>query len=284
MTICIAAICNYKEGMISPCIVFCADRLISSGMGISFEHGNPKIKLIENRAIIMEAGDGTVSDLILDKEVLFIGSEVDVKRIADLINEKITNFKHNQINRLLSPFGLNQNSFIEKARELPEKVCNQIINDIKNLDLDLQFIVAGLDRDGNPQLFTISDQYGIKCYNSLGFVAIGSGLPLSLLQITKTIHSNRINLSEAITKVYSAKINAERISGVGRMTDLGVLQLSGENNNFSASLVEVSQEYKDKINEELKKIPKSESEVHLEVQKMLDEVLYVPPQTQAEKF
>lgn len=278
MTICIASICNIgkPDEVLSPAIVYCADRLLSSGIGISFEQGNAKIKLIKDRAIIMDAGDASNSDIILNKQKEFDEvAKSGVRAIAESVYKEIIKLRNEKINHLLSKFNLNQDDFIEKSKNMPEALYLRLFNEIDDVDLDLKFIVAGLDNDGSPQLYTVSDERGIDCFNTVGFVAIGSGMPLSLLQITKSLHNNFIHITEALVRVYSAKKNAERTTGVGRLTDLGFLHLlGGSPDDFKAGLVEIPDDYYEKIDEMLDKIEDKEKEVHNDLKILLKEELF----------
>jgi 20S proteasome alpha/beta subunit len=131
-------------------------------------------------------------------------------------------------------------------------------------NLELEFIVAGLDSDGTPQLFKVSVEKEVQCYNSIGFVAIGSGTPLSFMEITKFTHRNYVELSEAVLKVYSAKKNSERVESVGSLTDLGFLSLEKEketDKDFITNLIELPQEFKDFLDIELKAISDSENKI-----------------------
>lgn len=275
MTICIASICNRVEDGYLPAIVFCADRLLSSS--ITFEHGNPKIKLIPERAIVMEAGDATISDLVLNKEILSDkNSKTDLKFIAEKINQNILNLRNRVIEeKVLSKFGIDYNTFL--TAEIPQNLFNHIVNQIELVtnDLSLEFLLVGFDTDGSPQLFKISSETGIQCYNSVGFVNSGSGQFMSLIEMTKSEHSNSIPDSEAILKVYAAKKGAERVAGVGKNDDLGVLYtVIDEKENISKTVYLVfDHKFKQNLIKELREIKRSEDGLRKRIKSEIDEVL-----------
>lgn len=272
VTICIASICNRVEEGYLPAIVFCADRLLSSG--VTFEHGNPKIKIIPDRAIVMEAGDATTSDLIIDKEVLSIETgKLDLKQIAEKINDNIISLRTKLIdNNVLSKFGLNFNDLA--TTEIPPTTFRFIMDEIKKIeeDIDLEFILAGFDKDGSPHLFKISSNNGVQCMNSVGFVNSGSGGILSLIEMTKSEHSNSILDSEAILKVYSAKKSAERVAGVGRKTDLGVLFLvnSEKEGEYNVGRFIFPEDFKKLLDKELLQIKSSEAKIKQTIKAEID--------------
>lgn len=278
MTICIASICNIEENSskYSPAIVFCADRLVSSS--INFEHGNPKIKFISGRCIIMEAGDGTTSDMIIDKDIMNAdSSDLNVAEIAEMINDNIIELKKDKIEqKALSDFGLTFDKISKGA--IKGELLSYLVRKIEEVkeNIQLEFIIAGMDKDGTAQLYKVSDNEGIQCYNSVGFVAIGVGTPLSLLELTKSSHNNYITLNEAVFKTYSAKKGAEKVTGVGKKTDLGFLYLESadkNNENWNVGLIELSNHIP-LLDEKLDNIKNHEEKIKQETKKKLDDLIF----------
>jgi hypothetical protein len=274
MTICIAAICSSNDEE-PDSIIFAADRLISSS--INFEHGNPKIKYIQNRAIIMEAGDASLSDLVLDKWVYEADTaNLDTIQIADVINSKIIDLRKHKIeSQILSKYGMDYTSFLENSKSIEQSLLFNIMQRIEDFDVGVEFIVAGIDKDGSPHLFVVSDEEGIRCFDSLGFIAIGSGTGATFFDITKSPHNNKIGANEAIVKVYGAKKSAERVSGVGHQTDLGVIFTKDmDEKGANIELIIFQEDLKQKLDEELTNLLNEEKKIKETLKSKVADIIY----------
>lgn len=281
MTICIAAMCNIDTdpAKYSPGIVFCADKLLTSS--ISFEHGTSKIKLIPNRCVVMEAGDATISDLILDKDIINVkNSSLDVKEIAELINDKMIKVMQHKIeDEVLSTFRLNLELLTRDSEKMNSDLLNFILRQISQIKKErtVCFIVAGLDKDALPQLYRISSTLGLECHNSNGFISIGIGADLSLLELTKSSHSSRASYVEVIFKVYSAKRKSEKAGGIGRKTDFGMLYLKEadkNDENWMAGDILLGDNIQSLLDKQLERIDCFETDVRKKVKPKLKGLLF----------
>jgi hypothetical protein len=93
-----------------------------------------------------------------------------------------------------------------------------------NLQLDV--MIAGIDASGG-HLFVISHPGNLLPMDTVGSTAIGSGglhanVRLALAQQAKTV-----NLVQTIHNVYEAKIASEAAPGVGKSTDMAVINGKG---------------------------------------------------------
>lgn len=290
MTICIAAMCNVdnKSGTYSPAIVFCADRLLTSS--ISFEHGNSKIKLISGRCIIMEAGDGTISDLILNEEVINDqNSELSVKGIAEIINQKTIEVITQKVNEsLLINFGISLDRLYDD-KKISQDLLNLVLRKVTEVrrERNVEFIVAGLDKNSLPSLYKVSSISGLECYNSIGFISIGIGADLSLLELTKFSHNNLAGYMEVISKVYRAKIESEKVGSIGKNTDLGMLYLKTadvNDQNWVAGDILFGDNIKEILNSNIEKIKDFEAKIREEIKPKLKGAIFTDPEAKTEEI
>ncbi|MDD3853914.1 MAG: hypothetical protein PHD40_09725 [Syntrophomonadaceae bacterium] len=220
MTVCVAAIC--QDGIIGA-----SDRMLTAG-DIEFEPLQPKIINLTTSIFIMVAGDSSLQSELIDcvrKDVnQRITSNPDnwwnVKDVADIYNQyyNYTRFKKAE-NQILSPLGLDNNSFINRQHEMDSSLVMQLSREMINFDLPAtQAIFAGVDTSG-PHLY-VSNNGIISCQDIVGFASIGVGAWHANSQMMFSGHAKWKLLPETLLLVYSSKKRAEVAPGVGEATDM----------------------------------------------------------------
>lgn len=226
MTICIAAICEIEN---DPKIVFAADRLISAG--IQFEHGVPKITPLTDYCFVMVSStDSLKSDMLISNVKNKVkGQNFKIKEIIEIFSKEckllINSEREEQV---LSKFGLTYDSFLKKSKELSQDLIRLIGLELENFESSFktEFIILGLEPQA--ELYVINQNGEYKPYGMLGFACIGSGSDLAFPEMTKYAYTPILSLPEALVRVYQAKKVSERVSGVGKYTDLFVLHIPEE--------------------------------------------------------
>lgn len=237
VTICIATICEQNTGM--PRIVFASDRLVTDQDGYTFELGVPKLKLLANHCILMEAGDSFRGDLILEKWKEKVNNvdtankmrHSEIIKILQLCYREI--FDESLENEIFTPRGLTRQEFYEKFSTFPEWYSLMTDFKVESFDFGVTFITTGIDIDYEQNLtmgrltrFTNRGQPEIL--DSLGFAMAGIGQKMSFPELTRNRYSPNDTLSEALVRTYWAKRSAERMIGVGTKTDFGMMWLETE--------------------------------------------------------
>lgn len=222
MTVCIAAICGVGPEF-NQKIVLCADRLVSSWT--IYEGGEPKInKITDNCYTMQSSNDSTVSDFILERtreSVKTMEEMPRIENILDILKEKITNYKKDEIERDVL---LKYNVMSEKF-SLSDSVIKDGISEIKdyNYSPQFEFILLGLEPPSEAHIYVIDQDGSVKLYDSMGFATIGSGSWHVHSELTKQPYSRSTIFTETVPRVYIAKKMSERAQGVGRYTDLRLL-------------------------------------------------------------
>jgi 20S proteasome alpha/beta subunit len=110
----------------------------------------------------------------------------------------------------------------------------------------VEFLIAGVDTTGG-HIFSVSNPGGTyNEYCQIGYAAIGSGAIHAVQSMIGFGHTGKCDLLKTIFYVYASKRRAEVAPGVGKDTDLaiinheGVTQLTGDQ---LASLEELYNEY-----------------------------------------
>lgn len=220
MTICIAAICDRST---DPKILFCADRLISAG--IQFESGSSKVIRITDYCYVLHASDDSLfSERVLKKvreRVSISENQLTIKQIVDIFCEECIALKQAKIEKdIISKY----NFAVEKVKADPNRIVDNIMDDIEYYQYPaFEFIIAGMDSPEEPHIYKVIQEGDWTCWDSLGFVTIGSGQNLAFPEMTKWYYSTSQPMTVAISRIYFAKKVAERVQGVGRSTDLGCI-------------------------------------------------------------
>jgi 20S proteasome alpha/beta subunit len=231
MTVCIAAIAEANTKY--PKIIIAADRQVSTF--INYTSGVGKIRPITKYCWVMAAtNDALVSDDIIAKSVEKLKSfpqpeseMITVEQIVKVIADECKNRLDVERERaILSPHGLDYDSYIKRSREMSREHIEILTNDLKFFEINdykfkVDFLVVGIDSE--PHIFTIHQNGTYDSSDAEGFEVIGSGKVTAFPEITKLLYHPQVNWLFALHRVYNSKKVAERVGGVGPETDLIVL-------------------------------------------------------------
>jgi 20S proteasome alpha/beta subunit len=227
MTVCLAAICE------KSLIFGASDRMLTSG-DIEFEVANPqsepsKIIALTSSVVAMIAGDAGLQREILRELKNVINERIKkqpnnwwrVKDVAALYADfydaaKLRYAKHS----ILAPFGLDENSFFQRQKEMSEGFIEKISQSLNRFEMPaVETIVTGIDNDGGPHIYVIHGNY-IRCADPVGFAAIGSGSRHAEAQFMLAGHEPSAESPATLFLTYLAKKRAEIAPGVGKFTDM----------------------------------------------------------------
>ena len=227
MTVCIAAICENGMSPNSQKIIMCADRQISTGIN-NFESGVPKIISLNNYCYVMvSSNDSSKTNMIIDRVKSQIADKkLKISEIVQLFSKEFEElFKSERERKILYKFGLNYKDFSEKSNVMNPILLKEISDSLIEFEISKSnIIVVGLDPE--PHIYVIDEEGEYSFEDESGFVVIGSGSYLAFPEMTRhepSYNPKLISLSDALIRVYRAKIVAQRVGGVGPTTDLGVL-------------------------------------------------------------
>jgi hypothetical protein len=226
MTVCIGAICEGHT------IFGACDRMITGG-DIQFEPANQesppsKIFMLTNSIVAMSAGDVGVQREILGELAVAVSERVKkdpsnwwlVKDVADLyvsIYDRLSMKRARSA--VLAPLGLDENSFVQRQREMTDPFVEEVRRKLQNFSLpNVETILAGKDTQG-PHIYVLIGSE-IICADLVGFGAIGSGRRHAQSQFMLARHEPMAKDAETLFLTYLAKKRAEIAPGVGRFTDM----------------------------------------------------------------
>lgn len=245
MTICIGILCDKAKKA-----VMISDKMITMpGLSQEFEHETPKVAKINNSCLAISAGDALIPNDLFDyvnKDLRGIASP-KIKDIVEKLKSCYARLRKKYIEEeFLSSRGFTIDSFYKNMSELSPQIAIPIDSKIVDYDLGVDIVLGGKDDDG-AHIYLILNPGIARCYNSMGYVATGSGMPHSLHSfITNNYHPD-ISFKEALFLAYEAKRLAERAPGVGRRTDIWVIDENGIKEISPIVLKELDEIYEDKM-------------------------------------
>jgi hypothetical protein len=246
MTICMAALCVADDG--SPLAVVAADRMVTLGGFIEFEHAKRKMVHPSPYAIALIAGDsleGTrLAAVVADQ---FEGTSPRTHDIAQALAAQYAATRQQRMEQaLLTPRALNLAAFYQAHNSLNPQVTMMLDQQMLQYNLGVELILAGVDLDG-AHLFAIHNPGGLYAQNDvIGYVAIGSGAIHALQSMIGFGHHADVGLKETVFRTYVSKRRSEVAPGVGNETDLGIVSRDGVawlSDEQLATLAGIYQEY-----------------------------------------
>jgi len=105
---------------------------------------------------------------------------------------------------------------------------------IDEMRLKVTFLVCGIDEDGAPHIFTVSNPGVVEVRDEPGYWAIGNGGPAAMSLMSYFRQSIIKTLPETIYNVFAAKLMAQSASDVGENSFLWRLTKDGWDQGFPA--------------------------------------------------
>jgi hypothetical protein len=223
VTVAIAAVCRLDDPPFAtgaPFVIGAADRMLTAG-DTELEHTEPKILSLAPRVVALFAGDATAHLGVCSAARAALGAVAapDVAAAADAVGAAYRAHRGRLAEQtILAPLGLTMDSFIARHREITAEVAARVTQAVVEQSARLELIVAGVDASG-AHLYLVADPGLVRCYDALGFVAIGSGADHAAAHLLRLGYSPRTPLPRSAVLVYLAKKRAEAAPGVGAQTD-----------------------------------------------------------------
>lgn len=204
-------------------VVAVADRMISvEFLSLQFEQHTRKVERIGERFVALTAGDALGHTEIIRAATQEIAqlSQPSVYDVALQVERCFIDARqHLAENSTLRRVGLDYVTFLEQQRNLSPELVSALMSEYQAVELDIELLLAGVDNTGG-HLYEVSDPGVTTCFDSIGYAAVGSGLPHAESFLADADYSPNIPLNRAIWLGYVAKRRSERAPGVGsRYTD-----------------------------------------------------------------
>lgn len=217
------ALCRGPVG--EPLAVVAADRMVTLGSFIEFEHTVPKMAQPSPSAVVMIAGD-TLRGTALARGVVseFSGGAPTIAEIAGRLAQRYVEMRRDELEfQILSPRGLDLASLYGAHQALNPQLIMVLDQQMSQYNLGVELLVAGVDAEG-AHLYSVQNPGQPASQNDvIGYAAIGSGGIHGVQAMIGFRHAPSTDLRETVFQVYASKRRAEHAPGVGLDTDLAIV-------------------------------------------------------------
>lgn len=222
VTLCMAAICRDGD---RPQAVVAADRMVTLGGFIEFEHTVPKMAYPAPFAIAMIAGDTLLGTRLARRVAAeFDGAAPQVADIAAQLAGRYVEMRRSELeHQILNLRGLDLSMYYGAHQGLNPQVTMMLDQQMAQFNLGIELLVAGVDVDG-AHIFSVNNPgQPDHQHDVIGYAAIGSGGIHALQAMIGYRHSPATPLRETVFQVYASKRRAEVAPGVGLDTDMAIV-------------------------------------------------------------
>ena len=223
MTQLIAAICEGGKN-----IVAVSDRMVSTAdMTLTFEPDEIKAQPVGHKALVMIAGTLHEPDLIRDAREKVRGKE-RLREVADALKEVYQDLRDSRIeDEVLRPCtGLRTFAeYHDKQTKLHDSLIMEMNDRIRRYNLGLTLVLTGVDDQGH--VFYIDNPGVWRSFDNLGYCCEGIGDRHADNVFAWYRYTQAIPLNEAIFIAFEAKKRAEMAGGVGKATDIHIIDDQG---------------------------------------------------------
>lgn len=222
---CIAALC--REGDETFAVVG-ADRMVTLGGFIEFEHTVPKMAHPAPHAVVMIAGDTLTGTRLANSVVTDLrGGMPRIDEIAERLSNRYGEFRRSALDaQILALRGLDLGSFYGAHGSLQQPLVMMLDNQMAQFNLSVELLLAGVDEDGAHIYSVHNPGDPSQQHDVIGYAAIGIGTLHALQSMIGFRHGPTAGLRETIFRVYASKRRAEVAPGVGADTDMAIISTS----------------------------------------------------------
>lgn len=247
MTICIGALCADLHGKPNQVVVAASDRMVTLSGFMEFEHEIPKAMPLSTKVVGLMAGDA-IKGSRMQREVRhkLPSDEVSVQEIANHIVDLYVEHRRREIETsFFQTRGLTLDEFYKGGvmqRILPT-IAQFLDQESSSFDFKVSLLVVGVDGSGGHVLHVANPGGSYDDYEQIGYHAIGSGAVHALQALIGFGHTGHRTYGETLYSVYAAKRRAEVAPGVGKDTDMIVINSEGIYNVKPEEIDEIRKVY-----------------------------------------
>ena len=221
MTQIIGAICDKGKKALAI-----SDRMITtSDLSLAFEHESRKMDELSTNCIALTAGSALIHEPIFRNVCAELEGKTKPK-ISEVVEELVTEFqklrKKKIQDEIFNQVALTLNQFYENQSQFHDAIIMRLTDRMEKYRLDLHILVIGVDSEG-AHIHRISDPGSSMPFEPLGFCCIGTGQRHADVAFAYRRYTPSLPLRKALFIAYEAKKRGEMAGGVGRSTDVAII-------------------------------------------------------------
>ncbi len=211
-----------STAMNGDAIVMASDRMVArAGLAAQWEHDTPKIRVL-GRFLIGYTGTASVGDDIISHDYENLNGTT--KEFIEEFSAFYVRYGNRIASReILESVGLTPEDFSKSPGAYPPALQQRVYDGMGKPKLNVQFIVCGYDGD-QPKMYLVGEHGIFTTAHSIGYAAVGIGEPYASNFYVVNGYRRDMPLKQAIYFAYRAKRSAEIAGGVGKCTDISILE------------------------------------------------------------
>ena len=231
MTVCIAAICASGKA-----IVAVADRMFTMPNVVEFETTEGKIEPIGKTCAVLAAGHSpNATEIIALIKDRLEGNKSPMRtKLNEVVKQAYCSVRADQMEIAVTQAMLGADFLKWKGqmplptylKEQPQLYGQLTVVQGQQFNLTVDLIIAGIDNKG-AFVSQISNPGVLLSMQKLGYASVGTGALHATVYLSLCGQTPHRGVAETIAHVYTAKRTAEVVPGVGRETDMAVIDEHG---------------------------------------------------------
>lgn len=221
MTICIAAICSDNN------VVAVTDKMLTVSAPVATRYEiseNNKAFPLKQGVFALFAGEVTQANQIISLVKPLITEKHTVQEVANLLNETFKNYWQNILSNFLQMrYGIDLGTFMSNHSNFDQVFVRSTMDIISNFKINVEMLVAGKDEDGTAHIYSITNEGTAFDRSAEGYYPIGSGAEHAKLSLIESEMNSTFSQEKALFCLLKAKTRAEFDPGVGKLTDIIIL-------------------------------------------------------------
>jgi 20S proteasome alpha/beta subunit len=245
MTIIIGATCDGGKTGIAV-----ADRMLtSSDLSMAFEHDVPKITRLCDNCVALTAGSALAPTDVFKPAIQRLADKRTpaIGEILECVKEEFVRIRNGEAEDLLfKPRGLTISQFYQVQSRLDENVILRLDRGLEEYSIDLHVLLVGVDSVG-AHLFYVMNPGVSRTFSNIGFCNLGTGERYAESTFVANRYNPMLTLNRALFIAYEAKKQAEGASGVGKTTDITVVDREGIHTVSATGMRKLDETYNTKM-------------------------------------
>jgi len=244
--------------------------MVTHGGITEFEHEKPKISEMSDRVVGLIAGDALRGNQLVRAIAATIpGAAATLQSVSGVAGAVYTEQRRLQIEgEIFAPRGISIQQFYQGLQlQMQQQLAFAIDQQVASFNYGVELLIGCVD-DAGGSLIQVVNPGLVSDLSPIGFGAVGSGTIHALQSMIGFGHTGARALSETVFSVYVSKRRAEVAPGVGRDTDLAIVNRDGIaylDKTMLDQLESIYAEYQRPVSDEIKQrvaaLPLLETEV-----------------------
>lgn len=223
MTVCIGILCERGDK-----VIVASDRMWTEKyLSIEFEHEGSKIVEISESSVATTAGSVVVPTELLENVKREV-KDKDLREVSEIAKVAKKYFIEERNKRVsdeyFEPRALTLKDFYHSGVQshLHPTIVQRLDSMVEDYKFELEIMVGGVDNKGG-HLYVVFSPGRLEPFDRVGYLSIGSGSPHVESTFILNGFSQNWKLGKALYIVYEGKRLAEKAPGVGKKTDIAII-------------------------------------------------------------